>query len=449
MIANKDYKRFLICQKAHFVFCFAINFNRLHKIQNRLVLLNFIQPYSMILRLLTILILGGLSTWAQAQYEFHVPPREAHLGSMAQVYSVQIPNYQEGKFYQLQETENASGPIASQILDGRLYWRVEANRSAEFITYRLSEASSVSETGTTKISKDEEQLSVHIGQTKVLGYQQALKAVPDGVDPAYRRSGYIHPLNSPSGKRLTRIQPKDHYHHYGIWNPWTHVLYNGDTLDFWNLNKKEATVRYAKTLYTLSGSVFSEFQVLQEHVVLKNNKEEIALNETQTIRVTPIDQSSYLLDFTITYNCATENPFKILEYRYAGFGWRTTEEWDNKNSMVLSSEGKTRKDADGSTARWCIVKGKLGDGEGGALMMSHPTNYNHPEPLRIWPENQYGRGDMFANFAPTKTRDWLLEPGNNYTLKYRMLVFDGDMTSQKAEAAWKAYAKPIEITVKQ
>lgn len=28
--------------------------------------------------------------------------------------------------------------------------------------------------------------------------------------------------------------------------------------------------------------------------------------------------------------------------------------------------------------------------EAGVIMMSHPGNYNYPEPLRIWPENQNG-----------------------------------------------------------
>ena len=41
-------------------------------------------------------------------------------------------------------------------------------------------------------------------------------------------------------------------------------------------------------------------------------------------------------------------------------------------------------------------------------MLSHLENYNHPEPLRVWPEDQYGRGDLLVNFATTKTTDWTL-----------------------------------------
>jgi hypothetical protein len=115
----------------------------------------------------------------------------------------------------------------------------------------------------------------------------------------------------------------------------------------------------------------------------------------------------------------------------------------------LTSEGKTRKDADGSTARWCIVEGTVDADHAGVVMMSYPTNYNHPEPLRIWPENQYDRGDMFANFSPTKNKDWLLKQGRDYTLKYRLLVFNGNMTKEKAERAWQNFSEPLSIAVKK
>ncbi len=58
--------------------------------------------------------------------------------------------------------------------------------------------------------------------TQLLLFYQTQKAfVPDGVDNALSKSGFIHPLNTPSGETLTWIHPEDHYHHYGIWGPWT------------------------------------------------------------------------------------------------------------------------------------------------------------------------------------------------------------------------------------
>ena len=295
-------------------------------------------------------------------------------------------------------------------------------------------------------------LTIRKGTHNYLQYYFKTVYPPAGVDTAYKRSGFIHPLWSPHGQVLTRIQPPDHYHHYGIWNPWTHVAYEGDTIDFWNINSKQGTVRFADFVSIEDGAVFSEFRALHDHVVFKKGGgEKIAMKELQSVRVYSArgDQNFFIVDFNIQLNCAGESPVKLLEYRYAGLGWRTTEKWDNKNSMVLTSEGKTRKDADGSKARWCIVQGQIDDEYAGVEMMSFPTNYNFPEPLRIWPENQYNRGDMFANFCPTKDMDWLLNPRRDYVLRYRFLVYNGKLDKEKAEIAWQYYTYPPTVSVRK
>lgn len=340
-------------------------------------------------------------------------------------------------------TTSGKEEVPYQQNENKIYWKILSDATG----YSLEKQKPSDYTAIQLIESDE-QLEVYQNGTKIIGYQTALKGVPEGVSEAYQRNGYLHPVNTPKGKRLTRIQPEDHYHHYGIWNPWTHTLFEGDTLDFWNLNKKQGTVRFAKLLKKNTGPVFSEIEVLHEHVVLKDGANKVALNEIQNIKTTPLSETQYLMDITINYECATEESFKIIQYRYGGFGWRTTEEWDNQNSRVLSSEGKTRKTADGSTARWCIVDGKLDEGRGGALMLSHPDNYNHPEPLRVWPENQYDRGDLFVNFATTKTTDWTFEPGKKYTLKYQLIVYDGTMETTTAEQAWKQFAEPLHYQLK-
>ena len=349
----------------------------------------------------------------------------------------------KGDLRLIELSEKGKKEVPYQKDGTKIYWKTSSDASR----YKL-EKEKPTDHNPVQLIENEEQLEVYQNGTKIIGYQKALKEVPEGVSETYQRSGYLHPVNTPKGKRLTRIQPEDHYHHYGIWNPWTHTLFEGDTLDFWNLNKKQGTVRFAKLLKKNTGPIFSEIEVLHEHVVLKDGANKVALNEIQNIKTTPLSDTQYLMDITINYECATEESFKIIQYRYGGFGWRTTEEWDNQNSRVLSSEGNTRKTADGSTARWCIVDGKLGQGYGGALMLSHPENYNHPEPLRVWPEDMYGRGDLFVNFATTKTTDWTFEPGKKYTLKYQLIVYDGTMETTTAEQAWKQFAEPLHYQLK-
>ena len=291
-------------------------------------------------------------------------------------------------------------------------------------------------------------LTISSGDQPLLTYQFKTIYPPKGIDTNYKRSGFIHPLYAPHGQVLTNIQPPDHYHHFGIWNPWTHTFFEGDTVDFWNIKGHEGTVRFVRFTSQKNNSKFSEYTALHEHVVFKKDgSEKVALNEWQTVRVYDRgnDNDEYVVDFTSKMSCASQSPLLIVAYRYGGLGWRATDYWDKNNSEMLTSEGKTRDNTDNTKARWVIVYGALpGNDEGGIVMLSHPSNYNHPEPLRIWDKKANGgRGDVFANFATTKDKDWLLEPGKTYTLKYRLVVFNGKFDASKAESAWKTFVREV------
>jgi len=340
-------------------------------------------------------------------------------------------------------------PVAFQIENSEyrtLHWMIAPGKEKhvyELINRPASSSNNI------KARMNDGALVIESGNNKLLSYFYKTVYPPAGIDTNYKRSGFIHPLWTPHGQELTRIQAPDHYHHYGIWNPWTHVYFEKDTVDFWNIKGRQGTVRFAKFVSVTNGSVFSEFEALHEHVVFKKDgSEKVALNELQTVRVyKPQGNNDYfIVDITSRMNCASESPFLIVAYRYAGMGWRTTEYWNNTNCTVLTSEGKTRKDTDGSRAKWCIVQGALpGNDSGGVAFLSYPANYNHPEPMRIWTENTNGRGDMFFSFAPTKDRNWLLEPGKTYTLKYRLVVFNGKFDTAKAESAWQYFAMPPKV----
>lgn len=301
-----------------------------------------------------------------------------------------------------------------------------------------------------KVTSQDDQLLITDHGKKVLQYNNKTVYPPHGVDTIFKRSGFIHPLWSPSGNILTRINPPDHHHHVGIWNPWTHVLFKGKTVDFWNLGEKQGTVRFAKFISTTEGPVYGGFQALQEHVVLDVPpipKGTVALNEVWDIRVYNLGPKIWLWDFTSKLNCATADPVTLEEYRYGGFGFRATQDWNNQNSKILTSEGKTRKDADASRARWCMIDGDVNGGHSGILFMDNPTNYNFPEPMRVWPENANKRGDVFFSFSPTRNMSWPLTPGNNYVLKYRMLVYEGTISPVTAENVWKNFAHPPKVII--
>lgn len=287
--------------------------------------------------------------------------------------------------------------------------------------------------------------TIYWGESPVLSYVHEETMPPEGIDPLYKRSAYIHPLWSPGGERLTRIQPTDHYHHYGIWNPWTRTHFGERSVDFWNLVAGEGTVRFAEYLDKREGKEFAGFKVRQEHIYfMEDGTDAIAMNEIWDIRVHHAEEDLYVVDLTTTLNSPLDKGITLEAYRYGGgLGFRATEKWHTDNSTVLTSEGKKRMDADGTGARWVVIEGEssVPEGRSGILFLSHPSNRAHPEPMRMWPpDSQDGKGNVFFEFCPIRHQEWILERGRDYTLKYRMVVFDGEINVETAEKYWKVFA---------
>lgn len=280
----------------------------------------------------------------------------------------------------------------------------------------------------------------------LLTYQTAKAEVPDGVQKDYEKSGFIHPINSPSGQVLSRIQPKDHYHHYGIWGPWTRATINGREVDFWNLADKKGRVDFGEVLSMKEAGGAAELNVRQNHFDLTGPEaEKLAIKEDLRIKVKPDKKGRYSVDYTTTISTSINGGILLDDYRYGGgIGFRATEAWGDANSTILTSEGNDRKTADGTAARWIIVQGDTdaSEGKSGILFLSHNTNKSHPEPLRVWPVGQYnGEGNVFIEFCPIRHESWAIQKDQKYTLKYRMIVFDGELTNEEAEVYWKSFVK--------
>ena len=154
-----------------------------------------------------------------------------------------------------------------------------------------------------KMEKGHKDLKIIAQGRQVLNYRFATTYPPEGVDPLYMRSGYIHPLWSPGGEPLTSVQPADHYHHYGIWGPWTLTHIDGRETDFWNLVKGEGTVRFAGFISQVEGEVYSGFKVLQQHIDFgAAGEDRIAINELLDVRVWNISDKVWIIDYTTTFN---------------------------------------------------------------------------------------------------------------------------------------------------
>jgi hypothetical protein len=249
---------------------------------------------------------------------------------------------------------------------------------------------------------------------------------------------------------LTEIHPPDHLHHMGIWMPWTHTLYQGRRIDFWNVGDGTGTVRFTKFLSETSGPIYGGFQAEQEHVARKTSEgEKVILKEVWDVRAYNIggpEKGYWIVDFKSTQRNVTGKPLIQEKYRYGGLGYRATREWKGKNTSYLTSEGKTRENANGTRARWCDTAGSIDGKWTGITHYSHPQNFRHPEPMRVWP----GPDDyVFFNFCPSVLEEWEMAPGEDHVFQYRFYVHEGKISVDDAERVWHDYAEPPTVKIEK
>jgi hypothetical protein len=287
-----------------------------------------------------------------------------------------------------------------------------------------------------------EQVGLHSSGTEVLLYQAEPLSRPLGdrefSADKFRASHFIHPLKTPSGFIVSASQPEDHRHHFGLWWPWKYIQ-NGDRkIITWDLQRGEGFVVATKHRLTDHG-IIAEAEYVDN---LANDHPEVLLRETATITVSDVLKQparGYLLDISIAQTPAVGRDVTVTEYRYSGFSIRGTLFWDGKNSSLLTSDGKTNKNANATRARWVRFEGATPAGStAGIVMMSRPDNHNHPEQIRVW-----DNGQAFINFNPVMSESWTLHPGTTYTRNYRVFVYDGAISVDQAESLWKDYSSSI------
>lgn len=286
---------------------------------------------------------------------------------------------------------------------------------------------------------DQSRIVLPVAGEALLTYQAAPLMDPAGGD-AFAGSNFIHPLKTPSGFTVTHSEPKDHFHHFGLWWPWKYIEFEGRKILTWELQRGDGIVEAESSQLSPDGLI--------THSVYIDRKAptgpQVRLHETTRIRVSDLVPAStrgrgYYLDLEIDHAVAGKSPVTVSTYRYSGLGFRGSALWNAGNSTLLTSSGADRYDANSSAARWVRIEGTNGeDGTAGVLMMSHPANHAHPEKVRTW-DTQHG-GAIFVNFNPVMDQPWTFEPGKIYTRNYRLFIYDGILTAEAAGEMWRTYA---------
>jgi hypothetical protein len=261
----------------------------------------------------------------------------------------------------------------------------------------------------------------------------------------FRRGGYIHPVVTPSGRRVTEDYPPNHKHHHGIWAAWTSTRVNGRTPDFWNMGDRKGTVEFERLGHAWSGPLTAGFESRHRYMdLLAPTPATVLLEEWRVIAYapTPTARPAHVFDLEIAQSLVGTAPLELPVYRYGGVGMRGRHEWDGRDkTFFLTSSGLSRGPGHGTRATWVHMSGAVDGQRAGIAMLSHPDNARSPQPMRIHPT------EPFFNFAPQQAGPLTIRPGEVFTLRYRFVVMDGAPDAALLDSMWQAYALPVRARV--
>ena len=362
-------------------------------------------------------------------------------------------------FRLVRESDQQSIPV--QRFGGRqgprIMWMIHDRLAAgETRSYKLSASDRRNQVDAVNCEDDGARLTLSVQGSPVLKFNYQTVESPEGIDPVYRRGGYLHPVFTPNGNIVTGDFERDHPHQHGVFLAWVNTTFHGQPTDFWNQAAGSGDVEFSRFLNRqISGPVFAQFTARLTHVAVVDRQRSPAIDETWLVRVYN-SQKPFLFEIYSRQTAATQEPVYVNEYHYGGFairgpsGWLLEQAADGGQlgktpaaGAFLTSEGRTREDGNHTRARWVEMNGPIGSETAGIIALSAPSNFRSPQPVRLHPNKPY-----FC-FAPMVLGEFKIEPHETYASRYRLVVHDGEQDRELAERMWQDFAHPPRVRVLQ
>ncbi|MEM1070073.1 MAG: PmoA family protein [Planctomycetota bacterium] len=274
-------------------------------------------------------------------------------------------------------------------------------------------------------------VSVFSKGTEVLRYNIQAPEPPADVDPIYARSGFLHPVRTPSGVAVTEAYPLDHPHQQGIFSAWVKTTFEGRSVDFWNLAKGSGLVLHDRVVHLFQSDDRAGFEVELIHRSLKPTPVDV-LREKWRVTVHDASNDFHCFDLHLVQTALTEKPLTINRYHYGGFAIRGPTAWltasdryakdhadrTGSPSGFVNDLGSKRIEGNHQHSKWVAMWGQVDGKPVSIAVLSHPKNFRAPQPARLHPSKPY-----FC-FAPCVEEAFLIDREHPYAAKYRFLVTD-------------------------
>jgi len=237
---------------------------------------------------------------------------------------------------------------------------------------------------------------------------------------------------------FTKDYPKaDHTWHRALW--WSFKAIDG--VNFWEEHQEGTDPVEVKVEAADDGSACIRMRI-EYHA----GDQPPVVTEERTIKVdAPDDQGNYLIDWKATFRPANDKDVVFNRNSYGGFAIRLAAELCGDDPAGPPAweffDSEDQPNSNGKTARWVAYKGRVPNGQipsrrlAAVAIFDHPKNPRHPSPWQT-------RGHYpYMNPSFTCREDFNLEAGKSLTLRYGVLINDGEVDAEKIERWWRAFAE--------
>lgn len=264
----------------------------------------------------------------------------------------------------------------------------------------------------------------------------------------------FHPVNTPSGERVTNLAPNDHPHHRGMYLAWHDAEFrepiaaprtptgpafgwNITKADFWGWGQyapRDGRVIQNRSVQLASADAArAEIEIHNDWTLNATRK---MLDETTIATVAERD-GVYVID--LTFRLAPVVDYQLNRQSFSGFNFQARK--DGESSYTNSAGTVTLRDAHYSTpdlnwppSPWYGYVIKLTNGKTvGAAVLDHPSN-----PPTTWHQS---RGLWMLNPNIAALGPFTIRAGSPLTLRYRVVVHDGPTPTalvDKLSDEWRA-----------
>ncbi|MCU0721646.1 MAG: PmoA family protein [Pirellula sp.] len=295
------------------------------------------------------------------------------------------------------------------------------------------------------------------------------------VTTYHYRSGskpILWPLMGPDGMRFSREYPMvadskdekhDHPHHRSLWMTFGEV----NQYDLWAEGKGKGTVCQVGTPTI---SVSKDGLKLSAKHLWKGGKADVS-SVAEPLAAGCTDSEELLLECDAEFNFSGTHEERVIDCRYklvakkdihfgdtkeGMFAIRVPEAMcaDKRGGQILTSEGRTNKEAWGYPARWVDYSGKvLADKSEtyGIAILIHPTSYNatgrwHVRDYGLFAHNPFGFKD-FPKMDTPPAGDRLgghdLKAGDVMNFYYRVVLHRNSLSAEQGDKLWNAFTSSV------